>query len=111
LPCYYHEDRTHLGLDKETPVGRIHSCASPKLCSALESRTYSRLFFFSSLLYLDHIYHHPAASGESCRWDLLNHAIALNERHLKRLLSDYIRYYHEDRTHLGFLRGESIAMV
>jgi putative transposase len=27
--------------------------------------------------------------------------IALNERHLMRLLSDYVRYYHEDRTHLG----------
>jgi hypothetical protein len=25
----------------------------------------------------------------------------LNERHLKRLLSEYVSYYHEDRTHLG----------
>jgi hypothetical protein len=38
---------------------------------------------------------------ESCRRDLLDHVIAVNERHLKRLLSDYVRYYHEDRTHLG----------
>jgi len=38
---------------------------------------------------------------ESCRRDLLDHVIVLNERHLKRLLSDYVRYYHEDRTHLG----------
>src|SRR6266403_110366 len=38
---------------------------------------------------------------ESCRRDLLNHVIAVNERHLKRLLSEYVRYYHEDRTHLG----------
>jgi len=37
----------------------------------------------------------------SCRHDLLDHVIALNERHLKRLLSEYVRYYHEDRTHLG----------
>ena len=37
----------------------------------------------------------------SCRRDLLDHIIALNERHLKRLLADYIRYYHEDRTHVG----------
>lgn len=37
----------------------------------------------------------------SCRRDLLDHIIALNERHLKRLLADYIRYYHNDRTHLG----------
>jgi len=38
---------------------------------------------------------------ESSRRDLLDHIIAVNERHLKRLLSDYIRYYHHDRTHLG----------
>ena len=37
----------------------------------------------------------------SCRRDLLDHVIAINERHLKRLLAEYIRYYHEDRTHLG----------
>src|SRR6266478_1951976 len=36
----------------------------------------------------------------SCRRELLDHVIALNERHLKRLLSDYRSYYHEDRTHL-----------
>jgi transposase InsO family protein len=38
---------------------------------------------------------------ESCRRDLLGHVIAINERHLKRLISDYVHYYHEDRTHLG----------
>ncbi len=38
---------------------------------------------------------------ESCRRDLLDHSIAVDERHLKRLLSEYVRYYHEDRTHLG----------
>jgi transposase InsO family protein len=37
----------------------------------------------------------------SCRRDLLNHVIAWNERHLKRLLAAYVRYYHDDRTHLG----------
>ncbi len=37
----------------------------------------------------------------SCRRDLLNHVIAWNERHLKRLLAEYVRYYHDDRTHLG----------
>jgi putative transposase len=41
----------------------------------------------------------------SCRRELLDHVIALNERHLKRLLSDYVRYYHEDRTHLGLDKG------
>ena len=42
---------------------------------------------------------------ESCRRGLLDHIIAVSERHLKRLLSDYVRYYHEDRTHLGLGMG------
>jgi Cu/Ag efflux pump CusA len=42
---------------------------------------------------------------ESCRRDLLDHIIAVNERHLKRLLSEYVRDYHEDRTHLGLGKG------
>lgn len=37
----------------------------------------------------------------NCRRDLLDHVIVLNEHHLKRLLSEYVRYYHDDRTHLG----------
>src|SRR5262245_16246654 len=36
----------------------------------------------------------------SCRRDLLDHVIVLNERHLKRLMAQYVGYYHEDRTHL-----------
>ena len=31
---------------------------------------------------------------ESCRRDLLDHVIAVNERHLKRLLANYVRSYH-----------------
>jgi transposase InsO family protein len=37
----------------------------------------------------------------SCRRELLDHIIALNERHLRRLLSEFVSYYHDDRTHLG----------
>jgi hypothetical protein len=40
-----------------------------------------------------------------CRRDFLDHVIVLNERHLKRLMHDYIRYFHEDRTHLGLAKG------
>ncbi len=42
---------------------------------------------------------------ESCRRDLLDHIIAVNERHLRRLLTDYVGYYHDDRTHLGLGKG------
>jgi putative transposase len=41
----------------------------------------------------------------SCRRELLDHVIVLNERHLRRLLSDYISYYHYDRIHLGLGKG------
>jgi transposase InsO family protein len=35
----------------------------------------------------------------SCRREVLDHIIALNQRHLLRLLQDYVRYYHQDRIH------------
>src|SRR5260370_15637394 len=41
----------------------------------------------------------------SCRRDLLDHIIAVDERHLKRPLSQYNGYYHKDRTHLGLGNG------
>jgi hypothetical protein len=37
--------------------------------------------------------------------DLLDHVIILNERHLKRLLSSYLLYYHEDRTTVSRASG------
>jgi hypothetical protein len=41
------------------------------------------------------------AADETC-WIT---SLALNERHLKRLLADYVGYYHDDRTHLGLRKG------
>ena len=35
----------------------------------------------------------------SCRREILDHVIALNEQHLRRLISDYVNYHHEDRIH------------
>jgi hypothetical protein len=40
----------------------------------------------------------------NCRRDLFDHVIVLNERHLKRLMNEYVRYYHDDRTHLGLAK-------
>jgi len=37
----------------------------------------------------------------SCRRELLDHVLAINQSHLKRLLSSYVKYYHQDRTHCG----------
>ena len=43
------------------------------------------------------------------RKELLDHVIVLNERHLDRLLAEFIeRYYHTDRPHQG-LDGDTPA--
>ena len=39
-----------------------------------------------------------------CRREILDHIIALNEEHLRRLLRDYITYFHEDRIHDGLAK-------
>jgi transposase InsO family protein len=52
-------------------------------------------------------YRSPWQNGMAERWvgslrrDLLDHVMVLNRKHLRRLLNEYVRYYHEDRTHLG----------
>jgi hypothetical protein len=35
----------------------------------------------------------------SCRREILDHVIPLNEAHLRRLIRDYVDYHHEDRIH------------
>ena len=35
----------------------------------------------------------------SCRREILDHVIALNEQHLRRLIRDYVNYHHQDRIH------------
>jgi transposase InsO family protein len=35
----------------------------------------------------------------SCRRELLDHVIVLSESHLRRLVRDYLEYYHDDRIH------------
>ena len=35
----------------------------------------------------------------SCRREILDHVIALDERHLLRLMRDYVSYHHRDRVH------------
>ena len=40
----------------------------------------------------------------SCRRELLEHVVVFGERHLVRLVREYISYYHEDRCHLGLVK-------
>lgn len=48
----------------------------------------------------------PWQNGVAERWvgsvrrELLDHVVVFNERHLRRLLREYVGYYHSDRTHL-----------
>lgn len=59
----------------------------------------------------------PWQNGVAERWvgsarrDLLDHVIILNQRHLRRLLKEYVRYYHEDRTHLGLGKDTPVGRV
>jgi len=45
------------------------------------------------------------SNGVAERWvgtvrrELLDHVVVLNARHLQRLLSDFVDYYHADRSH------------
>lgn len=47
----------------------------------------------------------PRQNGIAERWvgsvrrGILDHVIALNEQHLRRLIRDYVHYHHEDRIH------------
>ena len=69
----------HLGsLDGSSPVGREHCHASIQSCPRLVERAIGTI-----------------------RRELLDHAIVLNEGHLRRRLHSYLRYYHGSRTHLG----------
>ena len=45
----------------------------------------------------------------SCRRELLDQVIVFNEVHLRRLIRDYVAYYHEDRIH-DSLEKDSPAM-
>ena len=36
---------------------------------------------------------------DSCRREILDHVIALNEQYLRRLVRDYVSYHHQDRIH------------
>jgi transposase InsO family protein len=62
-------------------------------------------------------YRSPWQNGVAERWvgsfrrDLLDHVIVLNERHLKRLMNEYIHYYHDDRTHLSLQKGTPAGRV
>ena len=40
----------------------------------------------------------------SIRRECLDHVVVFNERHLRRLLSSYVDYYHRTRTHLALAK-------
>ena len=44
---------------------------------------------------------HPERLIGSIRRECLDHVIVLGERHLRRILTDYLTYYHGSRTHLS----------
>jgi putative transposase len=57
----------------------------------------------------------PWQNGVAERWigsvrrELLDDVVVLGERHLRRLLAEYVAYYHDDRTHLGLGKATPAA--
>ena len=45
----------------------------------------------------------------SCRREMLDHVIILNQNHLYNLLEEYIDYYHHDRTHYNLGKDPPIS--
>ena len=45
----------------------------------------------------------------SARTDLLNHVIVINESHLRRLMTEYVEYYNQDRCHLSVGRDSPLG--
>ena len=43
------------------------------------------------------------------RRELLDHVIVLGERHLLRLLRQYVAYYNEDRPHMSLARDAPVS--
>ena len=62
-------------------------------------------------------YRSPWQNGIAERWvgsvrrELLDRVIMLNRRHLRRLLNDYVRYCHDDKTHLGLAKDTPESRV
>ncbi len=46
----------------------------------------------------------------SIRRECLDHVIVLSEKHLRRILREYFRYYHEVRPHQSLERNSPIAL-
>ena len=45
----------------------------------------------------------------SIRRECLDHVIVLNEGHLRRLLKEYLSYYHRSRTHLSLAKDPPMS--
>jgi transposase InsO family protein len=82
----------------------------PKLLIHDRDQTFKPLKAFLETLGIEPkltAYHCPWQNGfvermnQSLRRELLDYVIPLSVDHLRRLLMEYLRYYHEDRTHLG----------
>jgi len=43
------------------------------------------------------------------RHECLDHVIVLGEKHLRRVLNEYLAYYHESRTHLGLEKDAPVS--
>ena len=60
-------------------------------------------------------YRSPWQNGVAERWvgslrrELLDHVVVFNEKHLRRLVADYVRYYNHDRCHLSVEKNAPVT--
>ena len=47
----------------------------------------------------------------SCRRELRDHMIVLSKPHLRRIVQEYIRHYHEDRMHVALNKDTPIGRM
>jgi putative transposase len=82
---------------------RATSCATAMRCTGSCSRTEPRLGIDEVKTAPRSPWQNPYVEGliGTLRRECLDHVVVLNETHLRRLLSEYLLYYHAARTHLS----------
>jgi hypothetical protein len=111
-----HHDRHHLSrADRSHPRRRLQ-LANDCVCLRLFA-IFDRDSIFSAQVFatvksfgiesMRTAHRSPWQNGVAERWvasvrrELLDHVVVFGERHLRRLLREYVDYYHDDRTHPG----------
>jgi transposase InsO family protein len=109
---YYHTRRPHQSLDQDSPAGMVPASQEGTvryrnvLAASFETTTARppRAGFFCRLVFG---YYGVRSVREEC----LDKVIILNERHLRRVLHEYVEYYNTRRPHQGLEQDSPTGML